>query len=55
MELSSPTEAYDLISFYMDISVTDKVLADMFEKIREVIWLKGIFYEGLFVEYNLFA
>ena len=37
----------------MDISINDKILAEMFSKIREVILLKGIFYESLFVDCGL--
>lgn len=39
----------------MDITISDKILATMFDKIREVILMKGIFYESLFVEYGLLS
>mgnify|MGYP006878030461 FL=1 len=46
-------EAYELISFYTDVSITNKITNKIFGMLREVLVLKGIFYESLFVEFNL--
>lgn len=46
-------EAYELISFYTDVSITNKITNKIFGMFREVLVLKGIFYESLFVEFNL--
>ena len=51
--MNSPLEAYELISFYIDVSINNKITNKIFGMFREVLVLKGIFYESLFVEFNL--
>ena len=47
--MNKPVEAYDLISFYMDLSINSKLVKENFEVIREIITIKGIFYEAMLV------
>ena len=51
--MNNPVEAYDLIAFYIDLSIKDEVVRKHFAKIRELIAMKGVFYEAMFVEYGM--
>lgn len=44
LEANSPIEAYELISFYMDITITNKITYEYFVMLRQVLVLKGMFY-----------
>ena len=49
----NPIEAYTFISFYIDVTIKNPITNEYFNMLREVIILKGIFYEDLFVEINM--
>ena len=53
VSMNNHIEAFDLISFYMDVSLVNPIVREQFEILRELITIKGIFYESMVVEYGL--